>query len=183
MAKIINNTVATATTSNKAKGNRRRNIPESEVIRRKSRMIGSDDLNTAANVCRWAEQAGFKGTDLTVAEGLAKAFEAILALSQTSQHYEAAKKAKSVEYVLKRNDKVSKMTIDCRDGRKRKLAQVVSWFADRHFRIANDIAEAQETEARMAEIRKNAAEAKAKATEVISKGEKMLKVLKEVKVA
>jgi len=180
MTKRIIDTKATATSNKAPKGKGRRNLPESEVIRRKSRMIGSDDLQTAANVGRWAEQAGLKRPTLAAAEGLAKAFDSILALSQSSQHYEAAKKAKSVEYVLKRNERVAGLLIDCRDGRKRKLAQVVSWFADRHFRIANDIAEAEEHEARMAEIRKNAAEAKAKAAEVIAKGEKMLK---EVKVA
>lgn len=170
--------IDTKATSNKApKGKGRRNLLESEVIRRKSRMIGSDDLQTAANVCRWAEHSGLKGPTLAAAEGLAKAFDSILALSQTSQHFEAAKKAKSVEYVLKRNERVAGVLIDCRDGRKRKLAQVVSWFADRHFRIATDIAEAQEYEAR---IRAKAAETKAKAAEVIAKGEQMLK---EVKVA
>jgi hypothetical protein len=139
--------MTTTTKSNTV--NPKNNLPMSEVIRRKSRMIGSDDLQSAMNLCKWAEQAGFRGPNLVVAESLAPAFEGILELSTRSKHYEAAKKAKSVEYVLKRNDRVQGILVDCRDGRKRKLIQVVSWFADRQFRIAQDIMEAEESEAKV----------------------------------
>ncbi len=126
------------------------NIPMSEVIRRKSRMIGTDDLQTAANICRWAEQGGLRGPALQVAESLATAFDSTLHLSTRSQHREAAKKASSILYVLKRNEKVQNLTVDCRDGRKRKLKDVVAWFADRHFRIADDIEAALDAEAEVA---------------------------------
>lgn len=148
-----------------------RNLPMSEVIRRKSRMIGTDDLQTAANICRWAENEGLRGPALQAAEALAKAFDSILVLSQTSQHFEAAKKAKSVEYVLKRNERIQNLSVDCRDGKKRKLAQVVSWFADRHFRIAQDIAEAQEAEAI---IQAKADELKAVADKAVASTKKLV---------
>ncbi len=160
--------------------NRTSNIPMSEVIRRKSRMIGSDDLQTAANLCRWAEQAGFRGPVLQAAEGLAKAFDSILELSTRSQHYEAAKKAKSVEYVLKRNERVAGILVDCRDGRKRKLKDVVSWFADRHFRIAQDIMEAEENEAVIAA---KAAELQAAADSANQNAERVSKLIATKKVA
>ena len=163
-----NNTVNRSNRNNRTNRSNNSNLPMSEVIRRKSRMIGSDDLQTAANLCRWAEQAGFHGPQLQVAEGLAKAFDAVLELSTRSQHYEAAKKAKSIEYVLKRSERVAGMSVDCRDGRKRKLAQVVSWFADRHFRIAQDIADALDAEAlEAARVAEEAAKAAVKKEEKI----------------
>lgn len=153
--------------------NVRTNMPMSEVIRRKSRMIGSDDLQTAANICRWAEQGGLRGPALQVAESLATAFDSTLELSTRSQHREAAKKASSVLYVLKRNEKVANLLVDCRDGRKRKLKDVVSWFADRHFRIADDIEAALDAEAiaaaKAAELRAVAEKASENATRVATK--------------
>jgi uncharacterized protein (DUF1684 family) len=130
--------------------NVRNNLPMSEVIRRKSRMIGSDDLSTAANVCKWAENEGIRGPMLQMAASLAKAFEDTLLLSAQSKHYEAAKKAKSTEYVLKHNSRLARLSIPCRDGKRRTLDKVVGWFADRHFRIAQDIEEAQASEAKIA---------------------------------
>lgn len=130
--------------------NTRRPLPMSEVLRRKSRMIGSDDLGTAANICKWAENEGIRGPMLQVAASLAKAFEATLILSAQNNHYEAAKKAKSTEYVLDHNPRLAKLNIPCRDGKRRTLDKVVGWFADRHFRIAQDIEEAEANEARIA---------------------------------
>jgi len=136
------NTVNTVNVKNK--------LPMSEVLRRKSRLIGSDDLNTAVNICRWAENEGIRGPLLQTAAILANAFESTLRLSAQSKHYEAAKKAKSVEYVLKHNPRLAKLNIPCRDGKRRTLDLVVEWFADRHFRIASDIEEAQANEAKIA---------------------------------
>jgi hypothetical protein len=161
------------------KTKKRSNLLLSEIVRRKSRMIGSDDLQIAANMCRWASQSGIRGSALIAAEGLVKAFDSILALSKSSNHYEAAKKCKSLEYILKRNESLGRLNIPCRDGKSRKLIDVVSWFADRHFRIANDIAEAEETEARMSEIRKAAAETKIRAASAIARGTKVLNNLRK----
>ena len=137
----------------------RRALPMSEVIRRKSRMIGSDDLRLAAGLCRWAEQAGLRGPALKVAEGLATALESCVELSTHDRHFEAAKKAASVMYVLNRNDRVAGILVDCRDGRKRRLSAVVQWYSDRNFAIAADLAAAEQAEAIVASSKKTADEA------------------------
>lgn len=167
-------------TSNTVNNNTHRSLPMSEVLRRKSRMIGSDDLTMAVNICKWAENEGIHGQLLQVAQSLAEAFEETLRLSLRNKHYEAAKKAKATEYVLKRNPRLAKLNIPCRDGRRRTLDQVVGWFADRHFRIADDIVNAQESEAKIAaqnaEIKAIADAAKANADRVSTK----LQVAKKV---
>jgi hypothetical protein len=158
--------------------NAKNNLPMSEVIRRKSRMIGSDDLGTAANLCKWAEQAGFRGPNLVVAESLAPAFEGILELSTRSKHWEAAKKTASVLYVLKRNERVANILVQCRDGRTRKLSEVVSWFMSTHFKIAQDILEAKEGEA---EIAAKAANVRAAAEAALQNAERVSTKLQAAK--
>lgn len=132
--------------------------PESVILDRKARRVGSDDLKAAALVAKWGEQSGLRGNNLAVASSIAKAFEAAVKLSLDGEHREAAKKVASAQYVLKRNDRVAALKVRCRDGRERKLAQVAEWYASVHFRVADEIDAAKEAEAKAAEERRLEAE-------------------------
>jgi hypothetical protein len=136
----------------------RNNMPQSAVLDRKARRVGSDDMGAAALVCKWAENAGLRGNNLGVAASIAKAFEAAVALSLDGQHRDAAKKAASAQYVLKRNDRVAALKVRCRDGWVRNVGQIAEWFASIHFRVADEIDAAKEAEAKAAEERRIEAE-------------------------
>lgn len=144
---------------------KRRQVPESIILDRKGRRVGSDDLNAAANIAKWAEQAGLRGPALQAAAGIAVALEAAVKLSLVGAHRDAGKKAASCAYVLNRNERVQKLKVQCRDGRTRKLGQIVEWYASVHFRIADEIEAAQVQEAQVAEARKIKAELKRQAFE------------------
>lgn len=146
------------------KGGKRKPLPESVIIDRKGRKVGSDDMNAAALVAKWGEQAGLRGPLIEVATSVSQACEAAVSLALDGQHRDAAKKAASVQYVLKRNERVGGLKVQCRDGRTRRLADVVSWFASVHFKIADDIESAQEREA-AAKAEREAAEAARKERE------------------
>lgn len=154
-------------------GKRRRPLPESVVIDRKGRKVGSDDLRAASLVAKWSEEAGLRGPMVQAASGIAIALEAAVDLSLKGEHRDAGKKAASCAYVLKRNDRVGKLKVQCRDGRTRKLAQVVEWYAGVHFRIADEIEAKQAEEAEIAETRKRNAELKRAAAKAIAEGEKI----------
>jgi len=153
-------------------GKRKRPLPESVVLDRKGRKVGSDDLHNAALIAKWAEQSGLRGPALQAASGIAIALDAAIALSLQGLHRDAGKKAASCAYVLKRNEKVGTLKVQCRDGKTRKLGQVVEWYAGVHFRIADDIEAAQEKEAEMAETRRRNAELKRQARKLIQENEK-----------
>lgn len=133
----------------KGKGRRHQNVPQSVIIDRKGRRVGSDDMTAAANLCKWAEHSGLHGASLTAASGVAKGLEAAVQLSLEGEHRDAAKKALSVNYVLRRGpgERVGRLKVDCRDGRQRPLSRVVEWFAAIHFRIADEIEAARDAEA------------------------------------
>jgi hypothetical protein len=150
---------------------RRRPLPESVIIDRKGRKVGSDDLQSAALVAKWAEEAGLRGPQVQAAAGIAIALDAAVELSLQGAHRDAGKKAASCAYVLKRNAKVGTLKVQCRDGRQRKLAQVVEWYATVHFRIADEIEAKQAEEAELRETRKRNAELKRQAAEVIKQAE------------
>lgn len=118
-----------------------------EILRRKSKMIGSDDIRTALNICKWSAEGGLKGSALITAEALAQTFEEVLLLSTRNNHYEAGKKSKSIQYILQRNSTVANLIIPCRDGKNRHLIEVLSWFSGLQFKIAKDIEEAEQLEA------------------------------------
>jgi hypothetical protein len=149
-------------------GGKRRPLPESVVIDRKGRKVGSDDLHNAALVAKWSEEAGLRGPAIQAASGIAIALDAAIALSLQGLHRDAGKKAASCAYVLKRNEKVGTLKVQCRDGKTRKLSQVVEWYAGVHFRIADEIEAKREEEAEMAETRRRNAELKRQARKVIS---------------
>jgi hypothetical protein len=152
-------------------GKRRRPLPESVIIDRKGRKVGSDDIAAAALVAKWAEEAGLRGPQVQAAAGIAIALENAVELSLKGEHRDAGKKAASCAYVLKRNAKVGTLKVQCRDGRTRKLAQVVEWYASVHFRIADEIEAKQAEEAELRETRKRNAELKRQAAEVIKQAE------------
>jgi hypothetical protein len=142
----------------------RKPLPESVIIDRKGRKVGSDDMGSAALVAKWGEQAGLRGPLIAVANSVSQACEAAVSLALDGKHRDAGKKAASVQYVLKRNERVGGLKVTCRDGRQRRLADVVSWFAKVHFKIADDIESAQAKEA-AAQAEREAAEAARKERE------------------
>lgn len=150
---------------------RRKQLPESVVIDRRGRKVGSDDALQAARIAEWSEQEGLRGPAKEVAAGIAVALRAAVALSLDGQHRDAGKKAASCTYVLKRNERVGKLKVQCRDGRTRKLAQVVEWYGNVHFHIADDIEAAQAAEKEWLTRRRNA-ELKRQAAAVIETAEK-----------
>lgn len=139
-------------------------MPESIILDRKGRKVGSDDLNAAALVAKWGKEAGLRGSLVDVAGSVAQACEAAVGLALDGAHRDAAKKTASVQYVLKRNERIGALKVQCRDGRTRRLADVVGWFSKVHFKIADDIESAKESEAQEAADRQ-AAEAARQARE------------------
>jgi hypothetical protein len=134
----------------------RPSLPESQVIDLRGRRVGSEDFRTAAMMLQWAEQAGYRGTSLVIASNVAQGLLTAVGLSEKGQHEAAAKQAGNCLWVLK-NDRVhsknanhkaiGSMVIDCRDGQKRAIGQIVEWFTGVHFRIHEQIQQAKTAEA------------------------------------
>lgn len=122
---------------------------KSDIIRRKAKLIGSDDITAVINICKWAEQSGFYGMSLAIASSVSKALEMALEFSTHNQHFEAFKKSDSIKRFLKRSETVSNILVLCRDGKKRKLINVVDWFANLQFNISEDIEFALQHEAKI----------------------------------
>lgn len=122
-------------------------LAESVSIDRRGRKVGSDDVLAAATVCSWPEEAGLRGALCQVAEATAKALKIAAEWAAEGRHEEAAKKAASCAYVLKRNERVGKLSLQCRDGKRRTVAEVAEFFSKAHFAIVSQIAEAKKAEA------------------------------------
>ena len=159
-------------------GGHHKQVPESVIVDRKGRRVGMDDMQASASVAKWADQAGLRGPALLAASGIATALEAAVRLSLDGSHRDAGKKAASCAYVLKRNERVGGLKVRCRDGRERKLQQVVEWYATVHFKIADDIEAKQAAEEiqrqerlELVQTRKRNAELKRQADAAIAKAE------------
>jgi hypothetical protein len=133
----------------------RPSLPESQVIDLRGRRVGTEDFNTAATMLQWAEQAGYRGTSLKIAANVAQGLRVAVELSEKGQHEAAAKQAGNCLWVLKKDRgnaqtanhrALGSMVIDCRDGQKRAIGQIVEWFTGVHFRIHEQILEAKAAE-------------------------------------
>lgn len=143
---------------NNRKKNRRRKLPRSVLLSRKSRLIGSDDLETIINSMRYANEAGIRGPALLAAGNIADTLTVARELGLNGQHAEASAKAASCEYTLSRNETVASFKITCRDGKRHSVNDVIKWYSGVHARIASDISSAQELEAQLAERRRKGRE-------------------------
>lgn len=128
-----------------------RNLTRSEIIDVKGRKIGMDDLKAAALVVKWAKHAEVPTKSLKITASIARACEEAVRLSLAGAHRDAAKKTASVMYVLKQHKLLAELRVQCQDRRtkkpvQRKLGEIVSWYSNLHFRIANDIDDAREAE-------------------------------------
>lgn len=132
-------------------------VAESVSIDRRGRKVGSDDILAAATVCSWPEEAGLRGPLQEVAVSIAKALKIAASWAAEGRHEEAAKKAASCAYVLKRNERVGKLSLQCRDGKRRTVAEVAEFFSKAHFAIVSQIAEAKTAEAVFKETKLRAA--------------------------
>ena len=132
-------------------------VAESVSIDRRGRKVGSDDILAAATVCSWPEEAGLRGVLCDVALATSKALKIAAEWAAEGRHEEAAKKATSCAYVLTRNERVGKMTLMCRDGKRRTVAQVAEFFGKAHFAITSQILDAKKNEAAFKEKKLQAA--------------------------
>jgi hypothetical protein len=142
-------------------------IPASQIIARKGRLVGSEDMEAAAKKLQWVENETnehgahlFRGKTLDVAAQLSRALLEAVNLSFADKHEEAAKKAGNCLYVLGKDKQnaikfnrryLGGLSIDCRDGQRRKLGDMLEWYMSTHFRIAEQIAAATEYEKAEAE--------------------------------
>jgi hypothetical protein len=143
-------------------------LTPSQIIQKRCRKVGSEDFKTAALKLRWAENEKYYGNDLLVAGALAQGLELAIELAEKNEHEHAAKQAGNCLYSLKKNRDLTQkqnrkalgsMVIECRDGMTRKLGDIVEWYVSTHFRIAEQIKEAEAKEVAEAEAGRMAAEA------------------------
>lgn len=121
-------------------------VPMSEILSRKGRLIGSDDLQAVADFCRFGEEGGLEGRDLTVAKGLVLTCEKAIKLAAEGQHSEASKVAFSADYVLSRNNRVAFSKVECRDGNVRPIIGILSHYAKTQKRIGAEVEAAKQSE-------------------------------------
>jgi len=152
-----NNSTRT-TRTNRSSNNRRhaKNLPESEVLRRKGRRVGSDDIGAAALAAKYAAEAGIRKEDADVGTLVATALKEAQLMALHDNHRDAAKKVKSCIALVKHRKALGSLKVTCRDKSSRKLIQVLNFFSRVHFNIASDILAALEAE----ELAAAAAEAK-----------------------
>lgn len=165
--------------SNRPLNNRRhaKNLKESEILRRKGRRVGSDDIGSAAMAAKYGTEAGLRKVQADIGTQVAVALEEAQAMALQDNHRDAAKKVKSCIALVRHHRDLSSLKIVCRDRQERKLIGVLNFFARVHFNIASDILAAQEAE----ELQ--AAEAKAKAqAKVIADAEDSFGVTTETEV-
>jgi hypothetical protein len=128
----------------------------SQIIDLKGRKVGTEDLKTAMDRLKWAGKTeGFRDGSLKIAAGVAMGLEAAIGLSESGEHAAAGKKAMSCLHVLQK-DRINgrngnyhclgALDIECRDGVRREVGQTVKWFGEIHFRIAEQVSEAQAAE-------------------------------------
>jgi len=142
------------------RNNRRgRKLSESEVLKRKSRMVGSDDMTNAANCLKYAEHEGLHGPALQVAHAAAVGLQTAVQYSTRNRHRDAAASAGASLYSIRRNERVAKMKVQCRDGQHRTVQKVLEWYTGVHGRIAGEIEAALDKEAANAAAKAKAAEA------------------------
>jgi hypothetical protein len=131
-------------------------LANSTIIDLKGRKVGTEDLMEAAKLLTWAEQSGYRGNDISVAEGLVIGLGKAVELSEEGRHEAASKQAGNVLYVLRKNKESAEKTnrrslgsleIGCRDGQVRKLGNIVEYFMNVHGRIHEQIEAAKASEA------------------------------------
>lgn len=140
--------IEVSTTKAPRKRKRTRKLKASEIIDRKGRRVGSDDLMGAANVCKFAEHGGLHRNLVQVACSVGIGLEAAVQLALRGEHREAGKKAQNVLYVLNKeiNAAIGNLKVDCRDSKIRKVIDMTKWFVGVHLRIADEIEEARAEE-------------------------------------
>lgn len=131
-------------------------LSQSQIIDLKGRPVGSEDMETAALMLQWAEQSGYRGSDLKVATAVAQGLRVAVEMSQRGEHEKAGKQAGNCLWVLKKNKELCTkqnrrnlgcLEVQCRDGQIRKLGNIVEWYAGLHSRIHSQIEAAQAIEA------------------------------------
>jgi hypothetical protein len=124
-------------------------------IRSKCRFVGKEDLGTASNLLRYAQDAGFRGTTVDVASTIALSLDLAVLLAAENKHEDAAKKAASALGVLRTQRHTAKIQnarvlgdikFVCRDGKERTIGAILRWYSECHFKIAAQITEALEYE-------------------------------------
>jgi hypothetical protein len=131
-------------------------LSQSAIIDLKGRAVGSEDMEQAALMLQWAEQSGYKGTDLNVATAVAKGLRVAVEMSKRGEHEKSAKQAGNCLWTLKKNRELctkqnrrnlGSLEVKCRDGQIRKLGNIVDWFTKIHSRIHEQIEAAKVVEA------------------------------------
>jgi hypothetical protein len=122
-------------------------LTQSEMLSRKGRLIGSDDLQAVITACRYGQESGLTGTDLLVASGVALSCEKAIKLAAEGKHLEAAKAAGSALYVLKRANRVAHTRVECRDKNVRPIIGVVTHYTKTQSRIGDEVEAARKSEA------------------------------------
>jgi len=130
---------------------KRRRLPRSEIYRRRGRLVGSDDIRSVIMVLKFGDEAGLSGKLVQLASDIAQGLdEASRLILQEGNHFNGSKKARSCRAILKNNKSIKNLKVTCRDNKERSVMEVVTWYSNVHFRVAKDIWNAEQREARLA---------------------------------
>ena len=118
-------------------------LSEAEILRRKTRLTGSEDLRNVIQALRYAEAALNFNEEIDAANEIADELESALGLTTTHDHLGGSRVAAQTLSLLHAEAAVSSLKVQCRDGKQRPVGIIVRWFADVHCRIAATILEAE----------------------------------------
>jgi hypothetical protein len=129
------------------------NLLEWQVIDRKARKVGSDDMTSAANVLKYGKEAGLRTSragevsEVELAATLAQGIQSALSMSLAGDYEGSMQKAYFCLHTAKENPRVGGLKVDCRDGKERRVIDVLGWFANNRQKVVEDIAFAKEEQA------------------------------------
>ena len=132
------------------------NWPESVQLDRKTRKIGSDDLKTAAEACKYGREAGLDYTSVEIAYDISVALTHCVELSLEGKHEEAGKNAASALHILRGCRDIGDIEVTCRDGETRCVGYICKWYSNLHLRIAEEVQEMKVQEEAMVKAAKTA---------------------------
>jgi hypothetical protein len=133
-------------------------LPESIILTRRSRVVGSDDLTSICSSLKWLEmefgpngehpvpKAEFQRLGL-VAQGVIAGLEAAIAASRQDDMEAAAAAAGRTLYGLKRQPRLARLQVVCRDGQRRGVGQIIEWYIKTRLQFLERIQAAKAAEA------------------------------------
>lgn len=134
---------------------------KAEIISRKARNIGSEDMATVAHELQWLECEGFRGVVLEKAQEMSMNLLKAVSFAQSGEHEEAGKFAGYCLHGIRNNRDYCRskgyrslwdIEVNCRDGEVRKMGEMVKWYMKLQYRVAGQVDRAAEGETSFVEV-------------------------------